>query len=83
MNNTYQVDAATDPASRYRISNLGRPTTGGDMLPLVGFSIGGGQQWGQRRYVARVTGEHTSDNSSVDIDVGMGFGPIEISTMSR
>ena len=78
-----QVDSATDPASRYTISNVGRPGTGPDTLPLTGYSIGGGQQWGQRRYSARVMGENTTYNSSVQIDVGMGHGPIEITTMSR
>ena len=78
-----QVDAATDPASRYVIGNVGRPTSGPDMLPLAGYSIGGGQQWGQRRYTSRVTGSNTDYGSSVAVDVGMGFGPIESTTMSR
>ncbi|HOG17836.1 MAG: hypothetical protein A4E73_03710 [Syntrophaceae bacterium PtaU1.Bin231] len=78
-----QVDSATDPASRYTISSVGRPATGPEMLPLSGYSIGGGQQWGQRRYVATVTGVNTNYNSSVQIDTGMGYGPIEISTMLR
>ena len=78
-----QVDSATDPASRYTISNIGRPGSGPDTLPLTGYSIGGGQQWGQRRYVARVGGTNTDYGSSVQIDTGMGYGPIEITTMSR
>lgn len=78
-----QVDSAADPASRYTIGSVGRPASGPGMLPLSGYSIGGGQQWGQRRYVASVTGENTAYNSSVQIGVGMGYGPIEMSTMSR
>lgn len=78
-----QVDSAADPASRYTISNVGRPAAGPEMLPLSGYSIGGGQQWGQRCYAGRVTGTNTTYNSSVQIDTGMGYGPIEISTMSR
>ena len=78
-----QVDSATDPASRYSISSVGRPATGPEMLPMAGYSIGGGQQWGQRRYVATVTGTNTTYNSTAQIDTGMGFGPIEISTMLR
>jgi len=78
-----QVNAAADPASRYSISNVGRPAAGPDALPLRGYSIGGGQQWGQRRYVGSVTGVNTNYNSSATIDVGMGYGPIEITTMSR
>ena len=78
-----QVDAAADPTSRYSIGNMGLPASGPTSLPLKGFSMGGGQQWGQRRYVGRVTGVNTKYNSSVTIDVGMGYGPIEITTMSR
>lgn len=78
-----QVDAAADPTSRYTISAIGRPASGPEMLALRGYSIGGGQQWGQRRYVGSVTGNNTSYSSSVTIDVGMGYGPIEITTMSR
>jgi Tfp pilus assembly protein PilX len=80
---TYQVDAAADPESKYTIGNVGRPSSGPEMLPMAGYSIGGGQQWGQRRYVGSVTGINTSYNSSVQVDTGMGYGPIEISTMSR
>jgi Tfp pilus assembly protein PilX len=79
----YQVDAATDPATRYRISNVGKATSGPETLPLAGYAISGGQQWGQSRFEARVTGEHTNYKTSVPVDVGMGYGPIEISTMYR
>lgn len=78
-----QVDAAADPTSRYSIGNVGLPLSGPSSLPLKGFSIGGGQQWGQRRYMGSVTGVNTNYGSSVRIDVGMGYGPIEITTMSR
>lgn len=78
-----QADSAADPASRYTISSIGRPASGPEMLPLSGYSIGGGQQWGQRRYVGSVTGSNSSYGSSVQIDVGLGYGPIDITTMSR
>ena len=81
--NGAQVDAATDAASQYTISNVGRPGSGPDTLPLTGYSVGGGQQWGQERYAASVTGTNTNYGSSVQINVGMGYGPIEITTMSR
>ena len=83
VNIPYQVNAEADPKSLYTISNVGLPASGPAVLPLAGYAVGGGQQWGQRRYLARVTGENTAYNSSVQIDVGMGYGPIEISTMSR
>jgi Tfp pilus assembly protein PilX len=78
-----QVNAAADPKSSYTISSVGRPASGPEMLPLRGYTIGGGQQWGQRRYVGSVTGVNENYKSSVTIDVGMGYGPIEITTMSR
>jgi Tfp pilus assembly protein PilX len=78
-----QVDASTDAASRYTIGNVRLPASGPAVLPLTGYAVGGGQQWGQRRYMGSVTGVNTNYNSSVTIDVGMGYGPIEISTMSR
>jgi hypothetical protein len=52
---------------------------------MRGYSIGGGQQWGQRLYLGSVTGRNTNYTppTQVTIDVGLGYGPIEISTMSR
>ncbi len=78
-----QVDATNDPNSVYTIGTPGNPSSGPTFLPLAGYSIGGGQSWGQRRYVVTVTGQNTSYNTRVDIATGVGYGPIEISTMSR
>ena len=80
---TGQVVDSSDPASIYSISNATRPTTGADTLPLKGYAIGGGQQWGQMLFNVRVTGENTYYGSQVQIDVGMGYGPVEITTMFR
>lgn len=73
-----QVDPATDPDSRYTVNSLS--SAGLPPLPLAGYAIGGGQQWGQARYKTSVTGENTRYGSSVTIDVGIGYGPIEITT---
>jgi Tfp pilus assembly protein PilX len=78
-----QVDPSNDPASVYSISTPTLPTSGPAFLPMSGYSIGGGQSWGQRRYAVNVTGRNTSYNTQADIGLGVGFGPIEISTMSR
>lgn len=77
------VDNVNAPGSVYSFTAPTLPTSGPAFSPMKGYSIGGGQQWGQRRYVGSVTGQNTSYNSQVTIDVGMGYGPIEISTMSR
>lgn len=78
-----QVDANNDPESRYTIGTPARPTTGPSTLPMAGYAIGGGQQWGQERFNARVTGTNTRYNSMVQVDVGVGYGPIEITTLYR
>jgi hypothetical protein len=76
-----QVDAATDPASVYTIGTPGRPTTGPGMVPLAGYSIGGGQVWGLTMYTVTITGENTAYESRVDVSVGMGYGPIDMTTI--
>jgi Tfp pilus assembly protein PilX len=78
-----QVDPANDPASVYTISTPTLPTFGPAFLPMTGYAIGGGQSWGQRRYAVNVMGRNTSYNTQVTINTGVGFGPIETSTMSR
>jgi len=80
---TFAVDTVNAPGSVYSFTAPVPPANGPAFLPMKGYSIGGGQQWGQRSYVSSVTGQNTNYNSSVTIDVGMGYGPIEISTMSR
>jgi hypothetical protein len=60
-----------------------RPTIGAITIPLVGFSIGGGQRWGQSRYNLDVVGRNTEYSTQVTIGVGLGYGPVEMSTMSR
>jgi Tfp pilus assembly protein PilX len=77
------IDSATDPNSVYSVSTPSTPTVGPTFVPMTGYSIGGGQSWGYRVYEATVTGEHLSYNTRVDIDIGVGHGPVEITTMSR
>jgi hypothetical protein len=80
----YQVvDPANDPTSRFWSTTPALPTSGPGMLPLAGYSIGGGQTWGQTRYDVTVNGENTSYNSRAQVDTSFGYGPIEISTISR
>ena len=60
-----------------------RPTVGAMIVPLAGYSIGGGQRWGESRYNIDVVGRNTEYNTQVTIGVGVGYGPVEMSTMSR
>jgi len=78
-----QVDPGNDPTSLYTIGLPTRPTSGPGALPLPGYSIGGGQQWGQERFNNRVTGTNTRYTSMVQVDIGAGFGPVEITTAYR
>lgn len=78
-----QVDADTDPDSRYTIGTPAAPTSGASYLPLPLYSIGGGQTWGQTRYNVSITGINTRYNSRVDMDIGVGYGPVEITTTYR
>jgi len=78
-----QVDPSNDPDSRYTIGTPAAPTTGPAIVPLAGYAIGGGQQWGQERYNVDVTGTNTKYNSLVRVQIGAGFGPVEISTAYR
>jgi hypothetical protein len=73
-----------DGVSSYTINYPAtRPTVGATTIPLAGFSIGGGQRWGQSRYNMDVVGRNTEYNTQVTIGVGVGYGPVELSTMSR
>jgi len=78
-----QVDATNDAESRYTVGTPGRPTSGPATLPLPGYAIGGGQQWGQDRYNVRVTGTNTRYSTFVSVDIGAGYGPVEITTAYR
>lgn len=78
-----QVDSTSDKYSVFTVSNLALAPQEPETLPLPGFSTGGMQEWGQERYVARVTGQNTAHGSNVPIDLSLGYGPVEISTAYR
>ena len=78
-----QIDSTNDTQTQYSISPAGFPSNGPEALPLAGYSMSGGQTWGQNRYLASVTGTNTRYNSNLQIDVGLGYGPIEIMTTYR
>jgi len=80
------VDAVNAPGSVYSYSaptpppaNSGRPA----FAAMRGYSIGGGQSWGQTCYETTITGTAQNARYSMQVDVGIGYGPVEISTMSR
>jgi len=82
----YNKDVVVDPkdaASQFNIKTPEVPTKGPAAIPLSGYSSGGGQQWGSTRFVSTVTGRNTNYQSTVQVDTGVGFGPVEITTAYR
>jgi Tfp pilus assembly protein PilX len=77
------VDASIDPDSRYSIPIPAVPTSGPAAIPASGYSIGGGEVWGQTRYITTVTGQNTRYGSRLPITVGIGHGPVEMTTNYR
>jgi len=71
-----------DPNTKYTIAsgaNGWNPTSGLGGVPIPGYE----PNWGRRRYLAQVTGVNTAYNSSVEINVGLGYGPVDITTLYR
>ncbi|MCX5827821.1 MAG: hypothetical protein NTV58_07445 [Deltaproteobacteria bacterium] len=72
--------AAGDAATQYAVcapTNSNLPP-----VPIPGYALGSGG-WGMMRYNARVVGKNDSYNSTVSVDVGIGYGPVPIGTSSR
>ena len=72
----------SDPASKFSITAPQTPTSGPPAVRLPGYSIAG-EDYGLLRYVARVTGKNTAYQSEVKIDVGVGYGPVNLTTLYR
>ena len=81
FNQWYSVDGGADPNSRYRISTPA--TSQQPPVPLPGYSIDASQGWGLARFDVRVEGQNTLYNTSMDVDVGMGYGPVPTGTLYR
>ena len=77
----YPVDPV-NPGSQFSITAPQVPTSGPPAVRLPGYSIAG-EDYGLLRYVARVTGKNTAYQSEVKIDVGVGYGPVNLTTLYR
>ena len=77
------VDLTNDPGTQYSIGIPTRPAGGAALLPIAGYAQSGGQQWGQARYNAPITGSNTRYGSSVQVNLGIGYGPVEMTTTYR
>jgi hypothetical protein len=70
-----------DGVSNYTINYPATvPARGPSAIPLTGYSIAGGDAWGQLLYNISVTGRSTEYNTQVTIGVGVGYGPVDITT---
>jgi hypothetical protein len=75
------IDGGIDPNTKY---SIGASTITGlpHAIANPGYEIGGssGKSWGDSVTARTVTGKNTVYNSEVQVDVGIGYGPVEIST---
>ncbi len=72
-----------DLYSYYTIGTVAVPDKGPGSIPIAGYIVGGGQQWGFSRFVTEVKGSNTQYQSTAEVDLGVGFGPVEITTAHR
>ena len=66
----------TDPQDVYSVGpgpGGWYPTKGPGMVWLAGYK----NEWGRTRHLATVTGENTRHNSRVQVDAGIGYGPVK------
>jgi hypothetical protein len=79
------IDAERDPSSQFKIDSLEapKPEKGPAAIPLPGYNLNAGDNYGLKRYLGTVLGKDASRNSQVEIEVGMGYGPVDISTLYK
>lgn len=77
--------AGGDRDSLYTIETPRIPTSseGPAVILYPGFSASEAEKWGRTRYLANVTGENTRYGSRVQVNTGIGYGPINVSTEHR
>ena len=67
----------------YTIATPTQAGAGPDIAPVSGAAIGGGQSWGLSRYTVTITSNDSGVGTSAEFQIGVGYGPIEITTMYR
>jgi len=82
------VVSSSDARTQYGIGPLNSdgtwvPKAGPAVVPYAGYAMAGGETWGRKRFLARVSGTSTGYNSTVQMDVGVGYGPVDVSTIYR
>jgi hypothetical protein len=85
LNASVKTDYLVDPNdanSKFSVTAPRAPTSGPAAVRIPGYNIAG-EDYGLLRYVATVTGKNTAHNSQVQIDVGVGYGPVNLTTIYR
>jgi hypothetical protein len=74
-----------ESSSQFKIVSVKTPDPGRGpaAIPLPGYNMKAGDNYGLVRNVASVTGRNTNYNSEVQIEVGMGYGPVDISSQYK
>jgi hypothetical protein len=73
-----------DPADATQRYSINAPTLMNlPPLTLAGYAMDAGRGWGMNRYQTQVTGTNTTCNSTVTLNVGIGFGPVPMGTMAQ
>jgi Tfp pilus assembly protein PilX len=75
------VDADNDSASFYTISAPDRPSSKIYCLPVAGYDMSGGKDWGLANYQVIVTGRNDNYATEISIEAGIGFGPVKRDTV--
>lgn len=70
------VDITNDASSFYNLSVPTRPSSKIYFLPLAGYDITSGKDWGLTNYEIIVTGQNDNYDSEVTVTTGIGYGPI-------
>ena len=73
----FDVDTGNDPSSHYTISAPTRPSSKVYFLPLPGYDMTGGKDWGITVYEIAVQGENDNYGTRTNIELGIGYGPVK------
>ncbi len=77
------VDLTNDPGSSYDIDDTKQSSAeipAGIEMPGYGIA---GQTWGREVFYIEVTGRSKSYKTTATISTGIGYGPVDITTMMR
>ncbi len=81
LNAWVNIDTANDPGSRYKITACLAGSQ--SPLPLPGYSMEESQGWRMQRFDMTIVGENTRYRTNLEMDVGVAYGPIDISLFYR